>query len=65
FTEDAWTVGDASAVGADNYFVYNTPVTIDEASCTFSVALIDVTSIYDYFVIVPMIEKIPAETEAA
>ena len=65
FTEDAWTVGDASAVGADNYFVYNTPVAIDEASCTFSVALVDMTSIYDYFVIVPMIEEIPAETEAA
>lgn len=65
FTEDAWTVGDASAVGADNYFVYNTPVAIDEASYTFSVALVDVTSIYDYFVIVPMIEEIPAETEAA
>ena len=65
FTEDAWTAGDASAVGADNYFVYNTPVTIDEASYTFSVALVDVTSIYDYFVIVPMIEEIPAETEAA
>ena len=65
FTEDAWTVGDASAVGADNYFVYNTPVTIDEASYTFSVALVDMTSINDYFVIVPMIEEIPAETEAA
>ena len=65
FTEDAWTAGDASAVGADNYFVYNTPVTIDEASYTFSVALVDMTSIYDYFVIVPMIEEIPAETEAA
>ena len=65
FTEDAWTVGDASAVGADNYFVYNTPVAIDEASFTFSVALVDMTSIYDYFVIVPKIEKIPAETEAA
>ena len=65
FTEDAWTAGDASAVGADNYFVYNTPVAIDEASYTFSVALVDVTSIYDYFVIVPMIEEIPAETEAA
>ena len=65
FTEDAWTAGDASAVGADNYFVYNTPVAIDEASYTFSVALVDMTSIYDYFVIVPMIEEIPAETEAA